>query len=120
MMFTLADYDAAKAAVVRLEKSWENYMGGNTKKFETQLREARDRLSTIELSLLESGELEPTELQAANLELDRLYPYAKAKTRQEFGGNIYEIHYWRESISLSGKTTRLRHEWRRIESTPPL
>lgn len=93
-------------------------MGGNPHKFEAQLREARDNLQNIENFLLKCGLLKPTELQAANLALDKLHPYAKAKTQVEFEGKLYEIHYWRESISLSGKTTRLRHKWRFVDSTP--
>ena len=118
MTHTLADYETAKAEVAALSQSWENYMGGNPHKYETRLREAREHLREIEASLLESGQLEPTEFQAANLALDKLHPYAKAKTRAEFGGKTYEIQYWKESLSLSGKTTRLRHEWRRHGRRP--
>jgi len=120
MAHTLSDYEAAKAEVAALSQSWEKYMGGNPQKYETRLRAARENLREIEASLLESGQLEPTELQAANLALDKLHPYAKAKTRAEFRGKVYEIQYWRESMSLSGKTTRLRHEWRPIDSVPAL
>lgn len=116
MTYTLADYEAAKAEVVKLSKSWENYMGGNPHKFDTELRLARDRLRDIEHSVLMNGLLKPTDLQAANLALDKAHPYAKAKTRVEFKGKLYEIYYWRESVSLSGKTTRLRHEWRPVDS----
>lgn len=120
MAYTLADYERAKAEVESLSRSSENYMGGNPHKFETRLRDAHDNLRVIEHSLLENGLLEPTEHQAANLALDKLHPFAKAKTRAEFRGKSYEVHYWRESISLSGKTTRLRHEWRLVDSAAAL
>ena len=115
MEYTLADYGAAKSEVSGLSESWSNYMGGNTHKYETQLREARDKLREIEHCLLRLNVLEPTELQAANIALDDLYPYAKSKTRAVHMDKVYEIRYWKEPVSLSGKTTRLRHEWLPVE-----
>jgi hypothetical protein len=114
MTHTLDDLQTARERLAALELSDENYIGNNPDKFTTRIREARDRARSIEKELLESGALEPTELQAANMALDKQYPYAKRGTKGEHAGKVYEIHYWQEVTSLSGKSTKPRHEWRPV------
>lgn len=104
-MYTLEDYEEAKAEHRRWVERWDNYTGNNPEKYQTDIRNAATRMREIEQHLKDAGLLEWTEKEKLERELDRLFPNAQSKEVVEHNGKKYQRRYWPEK-SRSGKTVK--------------
>ena len=107
-MYTLEDYEKAKAELTCWREAWNNYTGNNPDKYQTDIRNAARRMREIERCLKNAGLLEWTEREKLEGELDRMFPNAQSKETVEYRGKKYLRRYWPLEKSRSGKTV---NEW---------
>ncbi len=93
-MYTLEDYEKAKAELTCWREAWDNYTGNNPDKYQTDIRNAARRMREIEQCLKNAGLLEWTEREKLEGELDRMFQNAQSKEIVEYRGKKYLRRYW--------------------------
>jgi hypothetical protein len=73
-VYTLEEYEQAKAELARWSDAWDRYSGNNPHKYEGDLRAARRRVQIIEGDLKNRGLLTLTEKEVLERELDAAFP----------------------------------------------
>jgi hypothetical protein len=115
MTYTLADYEAAKAAVDAEEDRFARYDGNNPEKYSSGRRAAQEHLALVEADLKRCAMLPVSEAEQISAELDRQYPSAASSSIVTHEGVRYQRLYEAESRSNSGKTVRKwRRRWKRL------
>lgn len=104
-MYTLDDYEKAKAELQGWLQRWENYSGNNSNKYQADIKAARAKVRLIEHVLKEKGVLSLTER-----ELDKAFPNAQSREVVEYKGRRYRRHFIPLEKSRSRKTVT---EWGR-------
>jgi len=113
--YTLADLEAAKAALERLTQADDNYSGNNPNKFRTRLNEARGLVRRIEAALKQAGEIALTPQEALERDLDRLFPDARSREIVTHEGVRYQRRFTPLAKSLSQRTvTEWDRRWDRL------
>ena len=107
-MYTLEDYEKAKAGLARWNAAWDNYTGNNPDKYHADIKAAARKVREIEQYLKSSGVLELNEREKLEKELDRAFPNAKSKEVVRYEGKKYRRRFFPLEKSRSGKTVT---EW---------
>ena len=107
-MYTLEDYENAKAELARWNERGNNYTGNNPDKYQADIKAAARKVREIEQFLKDAGVLELTEKEHLEKELDRAFPNAQSKEVVEYNGKRYRRRFFPLEKSRSGKTVK---EW---------
>lgn len=107
-MYTVDDYEKAKAALKKLNDRFDRYDGNNPNKYQADLKMARSRLRTIEAYLKEVGIIAITDKERIEKVLNKAFPNAKSKEVVEFEGKCYQLRFFPLEMSRSRKTVT---EW---------
>lgn len=105
-MYTLQDYEDAKAELNSVSANWENYSGNNPNKFRADIASARTKLHEIEISLKSSGLLPRTADEERDHQLDLAFPNARSNDVVIWEGKKYKRRFVPVATSLSGKTVK--------------
>lgn len=105
-MFSMADYESAKQDLAALVRRWENYSGNNPDKYDSDLKQARMRVATIEAELKERGLIPRSDREVLESKLDRAFPDAQSKEIVEFEGRRYRRRFYPSERSRSRKTVK--------------
>lgn len=105
--YSIADLDAARADLAKLQAAWENYDGGNPDKYQSRLKSAQSLVVIIESSLKSQGVIPYTPQELLERELDKMFPDAKSKDIVEYEGKRYQRWYRPLHRSNSGKTVKV-------------
>lgn len=103
-MYTLQDYENAKARLESLSAKWENYAGNNPDKYRADIADARVKLHEIEIALKSSGLLPRTAEEERNHQLDLAFPNARSKEVVTWKCKTYMRRFTPVATSLSGKS----------------
>ena len=107
-MYTLEDYENAKAELARWSELENNYMGNNPDKYQADIKATRRKVREMESYLKETGLIEQTQQEKLEKELDRLFPNTPSKKIIEYNGIKYQRRYSPLEKSRSRKTVK---EW---------
>ena len=107
-MYTLDDYEKAKAEARKWTEAFDRYSGNNPNKYQSDIKQARVKLREIEQDLKRRGVLMTNDKEKLEAELDKQFPEAKSKQSVEYKGNRYQRKYFPLEKSRSGKTVT---EW---------
>lgn len=88
-MYTLQDYEKAKAELRAVQTRWENYSGNNPDKYQADLKAARSRIRAIESYLKGIGELPSIDQERLERELEKAFPHARNKDIVQYRGKKY-------------------------------
>jgi hypothetical protein len=110
LKFSVADLDAARAELQRIEQRWENYSGNNPNKFVSDLNAARSKVAAVTRTLKAQGDLPLTPHEELCTQLDQIAPDARQNEIVEYEGDRYRRVFSPAKKSLSGKTVT---EWDR-------
>lgn len=111
---TLEDLEDAKTELARWEEHWANYSGNNPDKFQTDIRNARERVEQLTAALKAGGVLAYSDQELRDQALDRLAPDARKDDVVTFQGERYRRRFTPASKSRSGKVLKWRGYWERI------
>lgn len=115
-MYTLEDYENAKAELASWNERWENYSGNNPDKYQADIKAAERKVRDIERYLKDIGVLELTEKEKLEKDLDQAFPGAQSKEVVEYNGKKYRRRYWPIEKSRSRKTvTEWGKSWELVE-----
>ena len=103
-MYTLDDYEKAKAELAHWQRVWENYTGNNPNKYHADIKAAAEKVRAIKQHLQNTGVLELSEKEKFEKELDLAFPNAKSKEIVEYKGKKYRRRFFPLEQSRSGKT----------------
>lgn len=116
-MYTLKDYEDAKAELARWNDRWDNYSGNNPNKYKTDIKNAERNVREIEQHLKDAGILVLTENEKLEKELDLAFPNAENKETVEYNGKKYRRRFLpleksrsRKSVTKWGKYWELVKE----------
>lgn len=107
-MYTLEDYEKAKSARAEWNDRWNNYMGNNPDKYQSDLKAAAKKVREIEQYLKDAGLLPLSEKEKVERDLDRAFPNAQSKEIVVHNGMKYQRRFLPLDKSRSGKTVK---EW---------
>lgn len=107
-MYTLDDFEKAKAEVRRWTDAFDRYSGNNPDKYQSEIKHARAKLREIEEDLKSSGLLVMNEKEKLEAELDDQFPKATSKQIVEYKGKSYQRKFFPLEKSRSRKTVT---EW---------
>lgn len=107
-MYTLDDFNAAKAELEELNQCWKDYSGNNPNKYRASINAAGAKVRAIEAELKAAGLLQRTPQEELEQRLDLAFPNAHSKQIVEFKGKRYVRRFTPLRKSLSGKTVT---EW---------
>ena len=85
-MYTLEDYEKARAELTLWNERWDNYTGNNPDKYQTDIRDAARKVREIKQYLEDVGLLERSYKEKLERELDRIFPNAQSKEIVEHNG----------------------------------
>jgi len=105
-IYTIADYEKAKATHDAVELQWSNYDGNNPDKYDSNRKEARRDLWHIEKYLKRHGIIPASDSEMLHFELERLHPDALSKSVVTHNGKQYRRRYSPSETSRSGKTVK--------------
>ena len=112
---TLEDYGAAKLELATVEERWANYSGNNPDKYQSELRNAREVLASVEADLKRRGLLPLTETERLHAELNRTFPNARSKEVVVLEGVRYQRCFRPATLSNSRKNVRTwEATWKRL------
>ena len=115
-LYTVQDYEVAKASLAAVEQRLADYTGNNPDKYRSALREAREHLRAVERCLKDSGVLPLSDRETLERELDRAFPNAGSRQVVEFEGVRYRRGFEPLEWSNSRKSVRQwRKWWERVE-----
>lgn len=107
-MYTLEDYEKAKAEARKWTDAFDRYSGNNPDKYQFEIKHSRAKLREIEEDLKSSGLLVMNEKEKLEAALDKQFPNAKSKEVVEFKGKSYQRKFFPLEKSRSRKTVT---EW---------
>ncbi|MEW6613015.1 MAG: hypothetical protein ACOY5C_12270 [Pseudomonadota bacterium] len=107
-MYSLRDYEEAKAELEQWKKRWENYSGNNPNKYQADIKAVRRKLELIESALKKDGLLAVSEKEQLADTLDAAFPNADNKEIVSFEGKRYMRRFYPLEKSRTGKTVT---EW---------
>lgn len=114
-MYTIEDYENAKAELAAQQARWDNYAGNNPNKYRGPIESAKAAVHLIETELKASGILPRTQEEIRDAQLDQAFPNARSKQTVDWNGEKYMRCYQPISKSLSGKTvTAWRKFWVKV------
>lgn len=102
-MYTLDDYEKAKAEARKWTDAFDRYSGNNPDKYQSDIKIARAKLRAIEQDLKSRGLLVMNDKEKLEAELDKQFPEAKSKQIVEYKGKSYQRKYFPLEKSGSGK-----------------
>jgi hypothetical protein len=107
-VYTLADYERAKADLAAAEERWDRYTGNNANKGLKERDAARRYLRD---DLKRRGLLPMSDAERLQADLDRLHPNARSRKIVEYNGVRYQRRYRPAQVSNSGKTVKQWEGW---------
>lgn len=110
-MYTLKDYEDAKAELARWNDLWRSYSGNNPNKYQADIRNAERKVREIEQYLKGAGILELTEKEKLEKELDLAFPNAGNKEIIEYNGKKYRRRFLPLEKSRSKKSVTKWHKY---------
>lgn len=113
--YTLADLEAAKAALAAWEDRFDRYTGNNPDKYRSDIESARAKIRTVEAALKANGSIPLTEQELLERELDAAFPDAKSKEVVEFQGSRFQRRFWPVSKSRAGNVQEWGRGWTKVE-----
>jgi hypothetical protein len=115
-MYTIEDYEEARAELRRWDERWANYSGNNPDKYQADLKAARKKVRYIELYLKDAGILPLTEQELLERHLDTAFPKARSKEVVEFNGKKNCRRFFPMEMSRSRKTvTEWGKSWEEVK-----
>jgi hypothetical protein len=116
-MYTLEDLENARKKLESIQKHWDNYMGNNPNKYESDFKAARREIRMIEDYLKSTGVIPLTEQEQRDKLLDSLFPRAQSKEIVEHEGKRYQKRFFPLERSRSRKSvTEWGSHWELLES----
>ncbi|WP_422376667.1 hypothetical protein [Roseibium sp.] len=116
-IYSLDDLAEARAELEKWRGAFERYDGNNPGKYQTDIKNAREKVDRITASLKASGVLERTEHEKLEARIDAVFPNARSKEVVSFEGRQYMRKFWPEEKSRSGKTvTRWGKGWELVKT----
>jgi hypothetical protein len=103
-MYTLEDYEKAKAALKNWIDRFDRYSGNNPDKYQADIRTARNKMRAIEEHLKRVGTLPLTDQESLEIKLDKVFQKASSKQIVEFEGKRYQRKFFPLEKSRSRKT----------------
>jgi hypothetical protein len=107
-VYTLEDYERARAELQEWDDKFDSYSGNNPDKYRSEINMAASKVRAIESYLKKSGLLPMSEREKLELELDAMFPKAKSKEIVLYQGRRYQRRFFPLAKSRSGKTVT---EW---------
>ena len=115
-MYTLDDYEKAKAEAKKWTDAFDRYSGNNPDKYQSDIKIARAMLRDIEQDLKIRGLIVMTDKEKLEAELDKQFPKTKSKQIVEYKGKSYQRKFFPLEKSRSRKTvTEWGKTWIEIE-----
>lgn len=103
-MYTLDDYEKAKAEAKKWTDTFYRYTGNNPDKYQSDIKIACAKLREIEQDLKSCGVLVMNDKEKLEAELDKQFPEAGSKQIVEYKGKSYQRKYFPLEKSRSRKT----------------
>ncbi|KZX80366.1 hypothetical protein A3715_37730, partial [Oleiphilus sp. HI0009] len=103
-MYKIQDLEKAKAELDLWEQKFANHRSNNPNKYEAQIKSARATVRMITESLKESGEIELTEHEKLERQLDQTFPNAKSNEVVEYNNTRYQRKFFPLERSRSRKS----------------
>jgi len=104
VQYTIEDLKEAKALLDRMQEREANSSASNPDKYRSRIRSALSRFEIINESLKSQGEIERTDTEKLEIELDSLFPNARSKEVVDYAGRKYMRRFVPAQKSRSRKT----------------
>lgn len=115
-LYTLEDYENAKADLARWNERWITYTGNNPDKYQADIKAADRKVREVERYLKDIGVLDQTDKEKLEKDLDRAFPNAQSREIVVYNGKKYRRRFLPLEKSRSRKTvTEWAKSWESVE-----
>ena len=114
-MYTVEDLEFAQAQLREWSDRFDRYDGNNPDKYQSEIRNAQEKVREIECEQKKTGLLQMTDKEKLNAALEAAFPDARHRQVVEYNGKHYERRVFPLQKSRSRKTVlEWAKDWKEV------